>query len=149
MSTKFEREAEEALWITRKWIYHNPYNLKPKGELGWSISERSLGQSDEPVDELGLALTASWLAPVYLAKGLSRVGVLPAAHYGYWRSAAIIPRGLAIVGTANLLYLGYLGHQSYQFMFETVRGVAKTAQPKVHLGGHRSFPNPIGGPIVR
>lgn len=143
--SKFETEASEALWLTRKWIYHNPYNLRPKGELAWSISERTLGQSDEPVDQLGMAMTASWLAPVYLAKGLSKAGVLPAANYGYWRSAAIIPRGIAIVSAANLLYLGYLAHQTHKLQFAQMRAGAKAAQAKFHVGGAVSFPNPIAG----
>ena len=136
----------EETWLTKKFLYHNPYNIVPKVALSWEISERSLGQTDEPVDVVGLAMTAAWQIPVMAAKGLQRVGLIGAGHkFGYWRSAAIIPRGMGIVGTANLLYLGYLGHQTYQFAFAQMRAGARAAEPRVHVGGRRSFPNPISG----
>lgn len=142
---RIDSDVEEALWLTRKWLYHNPYNLKPKGELGLTIAERTLGQSDDPVDKQALAMTGSWLVPLYLAKGLAKAGMIQPAAYGYWRTAAIVPRGLAIVGTANVLYLGYLANQTHHLVFTAMRAGAKSAQPKVHIGGHRSFTNPITG----
>lgn len=136
----------EEIYLTKKFLYHNPYNIRPKVELSWEVSERSLGQTEEPVDTVGIAMTAAWMLPVIAAKGLQKVGLLGAGHkFGFWRSAAIVPKGFAIVGGANAIYLAHAAHQTHQLAFAQMRAGARAAPMRTHVGGHHSFTNPITG----
>ena len=136
----------EEIYLTKKFLYHNPYNIRPKVELSWEISERSLGQTEEDVDTVGLAMTAAWMLPVIAAKGLQKAGLIGAGvKLGYWRSAAIIPKGLGFVGAANAIYLAHVAMQTHQLAFAQMRAGARSAPMRTHVGGHHSFTNPITG----